>query len=31
MARVTLDLAVRGGRLTQERRALVDQVLARWS
>jgi predicted short-subunit dehydrogenase-like oxidoreductase (DUF2520 family) len=31
MARVTLDLAVRGGRLTQERRALVDEVLTRWS
>jgi predicted short-subunit dehydrogenase-like oxidoreductase (DUF2520 family) len=31
MARVTLDLAVRGGRLTQERRTLVDEVLARWS
>ena len=31
MARVTLDLAVRGGRLSQDRRATVDEVLARWS
>jgi predicted short-subunit dehydrogenase-like oxidoreductase (DUF2520 family) len=31
MARVTLDLAVRGGRLPQDRRATVDEVLARWS
>jgi predicted short-subunit dehydrogenase-like oxidoreductase (DUF2520 family) len=31
MARVTLDLAVRGGRLSEERRTAVDEVLARWS
>jgi predicted short-subunit dehydrogenase-like oxidoreductase (DUF2520 family) len=31
MARVTLDLAVRGGRLPLDRRAAVDEVLARWS
>jgi predicted short-subunit dehydrogenase-like oxidoreductase (DUF2520 family) len=31
MAKVTLDLAVRGGRLSQDRRATVDEVLARWS
>lgn len=31
MARLSLDLAVRGGRLSSERRAGVDEVLARWS
>ena len=31
MAKVTLDLAVRGGRLSEDRRAPVDEVLARWS
>ena len=31
MARLTLDLAVSGGRLSQDRRATVDEVLARWS
>jgi predicted short-subunit dehydrogenase-like oxidoreductase (DUF2520 family) len=31
MARVTLDLAVRGGRLSLRQRAAVDEVLARWS
>jgi predicted short-subunit dehydrogenase-like oxidoreductase (DUF2520 family) len=30
MARVALDLAERGGRLSSERRAAVDEVLARW-
>ncbi|MGZ8583103.1 MAG: Rossmann-like and DUF2520 domain-containing protein [Actinomycetota bacterium] len=31
MARVALDLAVRGGRLSPERRTEVDEVLARWT
>jgi predicted short-subunit dehydrogenase-like oxidoreductase (DUF2520 family) len=31
MARVALDLAVRGGRLSAEGRADVDEVLARWT
>lgn len=31
MARVALDLAVRGGRLPSKRRAEVDEVLGRWS
>lgn len=31
MARVALDLAVRAGRLDDEARARVDEVLARWS
>ena len=31
MARVTLDLAVRGGRLAKGQRVPVDEVLARWS
>jgi len=31
MARVALDLAERGGRLSPERRAVVDEVLARWT
>jgi len=31
MARVALDLAMRGGRLSPDHRAEVDEVLARWS
>jgi predicted short-subunit dehydrogenase-like oxidoreductase (DUF2520 family) len=31
MARVALDLAERGGRLTSDRRAACEDVLARWS
>jgi len=31
MARVALDLAMRGGRLSPNHRAEVDEVLARWS
>jgi predicted short-subunit dehydrogenase-like oxidoreductase (DUF2520 family) len=31
MARVALDLAERGGRLSADRRAEVDEVLARWT
>jgi predicted short-subunit dehydrogenase-like oxidoreductase (DUF2520 family) len=31
MARVALDLAVRGGRLSPDRRGDVDEVLARWT
>lgn len=31
MARIALDLGVRGGRLSPERRGAVDEVLARWT
>ena len=31
MARLALDLAVRSGRLAEDQRASVEEVLARWS